>query len=347
MSGAGSLAGLGGGSRGALADESRGVFVGMDAGGTKLAVRVEAADGTRLADVQFAAEDWSAEPAEAAADWLLARLERALPEGADVIAVGIGAQGCDTPDLCEEIEHAFADKGVDAVVVNDGALLVPASGLTDGIGVIAGTGSIAVGLDDAGHPLFAGGWGWVLGDDGGSAALVREATKAALTAVDDGAPDDGLLGALLAAFGVPNAPALARAVNDDPRLEHWAPHGPVVYAAADAGSQLARSVIEAAGHDLVRIIGQLVNRGAVGTDVVAAGSVIVNQPRLADAVRARLAERHPGYGLRLLEDDPVAGGVLLARRRHESRDPVPAGRATQEHTSPAHLSPEHIENEGV
>ncbi|MFZ4894061.1 N-acetylglucosamine kinase [Plantibacter sp. Mn2098] len=293
------------------------VVVGMDAGGTKLAVRIEDLAGVRIAEAQFPAEDWSAEPPEAAAAWLLERLDRALPNGARVLALGVGAQGCDTPELCAEIEHAMLARGVDAVVVNDGALLVPASGLTDGIGVIAGTGSIAVGLDTAGAAMFAGGWGWVLGDDGGAAALVREATKAALTAYDDGAQDDGLLGALLGAFGVDGAPALARAVNDDPRLEHWAPRGPVVFAAADAGSTLARCVIEAAGHDLVRTVGQLVARGAVGTEVVAAGSVIVNQPRLQDAVRDRLAERHPGFGFRLLDDDPVAGGVVLARRLHE------------------------------
>ena len=67
-----------------------------------------------------------------------------------------------------------------------------------------------------GDSVITGGWGWVIGDEAGAAGIVREATKAALLAHDDGAPDDGLLAALLAAFGVADAERLARAVNDEP-----------------------------------------------------------------------------------------------------------------------------------
>jgi hypothetical protein len=54
---------------------------------------------------------------------------------------------------------------------------------------------------------------------------------------------------------------------------------------------------------------RLVARGAVGSTVVAAGSVIVGQPRLADAFRARVS-----LDVQLLTDAPVAGAVALARR---------------------------------
>jgi N-acetylglucosamine kinase-like BadF-type ATPase len=290
------------------------VVAGLDVGGTKVAIRVETVDGDRVADAQSAAADWSAAPAAAAASWLMERLRPVLPEGSEIAAVGVGAQGCDAPPIAAGLQRALESLGLRAVVVNDGQLLVPAAGYEHGIGIVAGTGSIGVGADAAGNTLLAGGWGWIIGDEGGAAAIVREATRAALTAHDEGRADDGLLAALRRAFDVPNAERLARAVNDDPTVENWAPRASVVFATADDGSALAAAVIDDAARHLTTLVSRLIARGAVGGTVVAAGSVIVRQPRLAAAFGARLAARHPGLNLRILDTEPVTGAVVLARR---------------------------------
>ncbi len=291
---------------------------GMDVGGTKLAVRVETVVGESVVHAEFPAEDWSASPVDEAAAWLHARLDRVVPAGFEVVAVGIGAQGCDTREHCEELRDAVAALGVRAVVVNDAALLVPAAGRTDGIGVIAGTGAIGIGVNGAGETLFAGGWGWVIGDEAGSAGIVRLATVAALTAHDEGERDDGLLSALQRAFGADGPEALARAVNDEATAAHWGPHASVVFAAADTGSALAGEVIDAAADHLATLVRRLVARGAVGDGIVAAGSVITNQPRLEAAFRARVRAEHPRLTVELLAEPPVAGAVALARRLAES-----------------------------
>jgi len=295
------------------------VLVGADVGGTKIAIRVAAPDGTARIDVQYPAVGWEASPVDAAARWLLARLARAVPEGDEIAAVGIGAQGCDTQAHCAHLAAAIEARGVSASVVNDAALLIPAAGLDSGIGIIAGTGSIGVGTDRTGAVLFTGGWGWVLGDEGSAPAIVREATKAALAAYDAGLDDDGLLAALLTHFAVPDPQALARIVNDNPTTGNWGPAAPAVFRAADAGSPLATGVIDNAARHLELLVTHLVSRGAVGSTVVAAGSVILNQPRLAASLRARLAETHPSLSLRLLDVPPVAGGVVLARGRAAQR----------------------------
>lgn len=288
------------------------VLVGADVGGTKIAIRVTALDGTVVVDAAYPAEGWSASPVDAAARWLLDQFARAVPPSAQIAAAGIGAQGCDTQQHCVELAAAIGALGVPATVVNDAALLIPAAGLEEGIGVIAGTGSIAVGRDDAGTVLFAGGWGWVLGDEGCAPAIVREATKAALSARDAGSADDGLLAALLKHYGVPDAPSLARAVNDDPSPENWGPAAPAVFRAADAGSPLAVGVIDDAARSLTLLVSRLIERGALGDTVVAAGSVIVNQTRLVERLRDRLAHVHASLALRVLDVPPVAGAVVLA-----------------------------------
>jgi N-acetylglucosamine kinase-like BadF-type ATPase len=290
------------------------VVAGLDVGGTKIAVRVERLDGRRLVSLELPADDWSASPVDAAAAWLHTRLGRVLPRGSELVAVGVGAQGCDTQQHCTELAEALAAIGIRATVVNDAALLVPAAGLITGIGVVAGTGAIGVGQDAGGDTLFAGGWGWVIGDEAGSAGIVRLATVAALTAHDERRPDDGLLSALQRAFGVDGPEALARAVNDEPTTGNWGLRAPAVFDAADAGSKLAIGVIDAAAEHLSTLVDRLLARGAVGSDIVAAGSVIVGQPRLAAAFDNRIAITHPELKITLLDEPPVGGAVVLARR---------------------------------
>ena len=291
------------------------VVVGLDIGGTKTALMVERTDGERLVELELPSGDWSSTPVDRAALWVETRVRDAVPAGCEIAAVGAGAQGCDSNEHCHELAAALVALGLDAVVVNDAALLVPAAGLDQGIGLISGTGAIGVAQDADGRFLFAGGWGWVLGDEAGAAGIVRDATRAALLAFDQGLADDGLLSALLGAFSVTDAPALARAVNDEPTMDNWGSRAPAVFASADAGSARAVEVISGAARHLVDLVGQLRDRGAVGRDVVAAGSVIVRQPRLMDAFRAGLAREQPDLVAHLLSGPPVLGAVALARQR--------------------------------
>jgi N-acetylglucosamine kinase-like BadF-type ATPase len=286
----------------------------LDIGGTKTQLVIEAADGRRLLDVTEPSLDWNAEPEPRAAKWIAERVARHVPLGDRVVALAFGAQGVDRAETANHLEHELAKLGHSAVAVNDASLLVAAGGFAAGIGVIAGTGAIAVGTDPLGQFMAAGGWGWVIGDEGGAAALVREATRMALRANDSGEPDDGLLGALIADFGVADAERLTRRVNDEPTMDNWAPHAPAVFAAADGGSLLAQMVIDDGAWALAELVSQLRKRGATGHDVVVAGSVVLNQPRLFDAFRRVLAEQQPDLNVHRLAVAPVEGAVQLARK---------------------------------
>ena len=294
------------------------VVVGFDVGGTKTAVAVETVDGAPVGKFEVPSLSWSAAPASGAAGWIAERVRAAVPAEQRVVALAAGVHGCDTNEDGREITEALAVEGYPAVVVNDAALLVVGAGLDHGIGVVAGTGAIAVGQDRDGVYLFAGGWGSVLGDDAGAPGLVREATRAALAAYDAGRPDDGLLRALLEAFGVDRPDRLARAVNDVPARDNWAPKAPAVFAAADRGSGLAAAVVVAAAGHLVALVGHLVRRGALGSDVVASGGVFVHQPRLFTEFRRQLARAQPGLTAQLLDCAPVDGALRLAHRLYET-----------------------------
>jgi hypothetical protein len=83
------------------------LVVGLDVGGTKLAVRAETVGGSPVADVMVAASGWSATPAGTAALWISGHLSRCLPAGARVVAAGIGAQGCDSAQICSDLRLAL------------------------------------------------------------------------------------------------------------------------------------------------------------------------------------------------------------------------------------------------
>lgn len=294
-----------------------GLVVGVDVGATKVAVRAETWSGETVADTSLPASGWNVEPPERAAAWLLHRVKDALPPGGTVCAMAVGAQRCNTDERARALEAALGDRGVAARVVNDAMLLVPAAGLGDGLGVIAGTGSIGVGRTAAGAFLFAGGWGWVLGDEGGAVSLAREAVRAALLAADEGRPDGGLLRALEAGFGVATLDELVLAITQDPSPARLARLAPAVFAAADAGATLARQIIDGGAAALATLVDRLRQKGAVGRVVVASGGVITHQPRLFEGFRDRVRLAHPDLEVRLLQGAPVAGAVVLARRLAE------------------------------
>ncbi|KAA0685963.1 hypothetical protein DTW90_34835 [Neorhizobium sp. P12A] len=289
-------------------------LIALDVGGTKTHIVVETIDGVRLVDIVVSSNGWDAEPPRDGAAWIAERLRAHVPADLKIGATAFGAQGVNSADIATQLEAELRAHGYQAKAVNDAALIVPAAGFSQGFGIIAGTGAIGVGADSNGKPLSSGGWGSVIGDEGGAAALVREAARAALRAADEGRPADGLLGALIADFGVEDAERLTRRVNDDPTAENWAPHCPSVFAAADAGSDLAAGVIEDGARHLAALVAQLIARGAVGTDIVVAGSVIVNQTRLLEGFKRSVGETNPSLVVHVLDVSPVEGAVFLARK---------------------------------
>ncbi|MGV9499625.1 N-acetylglucosamine kinase [Streptomyces sp. NPDC003642] len=288
--------------------------VGIDVGGTKTQLRALAGDGT-VVDRVGSSAGWRPHDAPAAADWLAALVRDALPAHARPAAVAVGGHACETPRQCAGIRDALQERlPVPALVVGDAELLVPAAGLDRGVGLVAGTGSVAVGRSPDGDPVQVGGWGAVLGDEGGAAGLVREAARAVWAAHDRGEEPDALAAGLVAAFGVAEVPALGAALESATDVSaEWGRHCPVVFAAAEAGSPLARAVIADGGRALAALVVRLAARGVAVDDVVVAGGTVLAQPALFEAFTSALAESLPSARARRLRVPPVQGALALAR----------------------------------
>ncbi|MFE7071181.1 BadF/BadG/BcrA/BcrD ATPase family protein [Streptomyces sp. NPDC057620] len=280
-----------------------------------VSVAASAAVAGTVADHVRESTGWRPHDPASAAAWLAALIDDVLPRGTRPAAVAVGGHACETPRQCEEIRSALhALLRVPCRVVGDAELLVPAAGLAKGVGLVAGTGSVAVGHLPDGAGIQVGGWGAVLGDEGGSAGLVREAARALWAAHDRGEPPDVLADRLTAAFGVPEVPALGAALESAADVSaEWGRHAPSVFAAAEEGSSLARAVIAEGGRALARLVVLLAGRGVPVDDVVVAGGAILGRPVLYEAFTAALAEALPSARPRPLRVPPVEGAVALAR----------------------------------
>ncbi|GAA3840179.1 N-acetylglucosamine kinase [Streptomyces phyllanthi] len=290
------------------------VAVGIDVGGTKTHLRARAGTGS-AADHVRPSSGWRPHSPVAATAWLTALVHEALPSGTRPSAVAVGGHACETPRQCEAVRVALQERlQVPCLVVGDAELLVPAAGLGQGVGLVAGTGSVAVGRLADGSPVQVGGWGAVLGDEGGGAGLVREAARAVWAAHDRGEAPDALADRLVAAFGVGEVPALGAALESATDVSaEWGRHAPVVFAAAADGSAIAREVIADGGRALAALVVRLAARGVAVDDVVVAGSTVLAQPALYEAFTAALSDALPAARPHRLQVPPVEGALALAQ----------------------------------
>ena len=289
-------------------------IVGVDIGGTKTHLAVGLGDGRVERERIVETTAWRTHSHAENAVSLSRLVAGWLGPQALAWPLAVGAHGCDSSELCDVFAAELGRFFTGTVrVVNDAELLIPAFGLSGGIGVIAGTGSIAVARVD-GRLVTAGGWGWVLGDEGSAAGLVREATRAVLGALDRGEQPDPLARRLLDSVRVAAGPELALAVSTAGSVAWIGSHVEEIFRAADEGSALAIDVVHDAGAALATLIDTLVARGVDGREIVAGGTVLLAQPLLREVFVATVAGRHPNGTVHFLDRPPVMGALALAGR---------------------------------
>ena len=164
----------------------------------------------------------------------------------------LGLAGITGPALAERLQKALPFKHVriadDRPIALRGAL-----GAQDGAVAHCGTGSFFA-LQAGGDMRFAGGWGLVLGDEASAAWLGRLALSRVLTIVDGLAPATDLSADILADFGGP-AEIVAFAAGVKP--VEFGRLAPKVSAAAEAGDDLGRSLMQAAADHIATTLALL------------------------------------------------------------------------------------------
>ncbi len=295
-----------------MSTSERPLLVGIDAGGSKTHVQVESAsDGVLLLDEVYESTGWVSLDGHQRASSLKALVEAATGSLGKVAVVVAGVHGNDTPEQEAVLSAPLAILYPLVRVLNDSHLLILAYGKTSGTGLIAGTGS-SVTATVGDKAITVGGWGWIFGDEGGAAGIVRDAAKAALEVYDCG-ESDPFIDAFLAWFSVDHPHSLEYVFSTtEPRI--WAKAASLVFDAAEKGAVRAQNIIDDHALALARQVALLKARQGDVSTIVCAGGVIVRQPLLFNAF-TREVRRLVGDTTEtaLLLEPPVKGALNLAR----------------------------------
>lgn len=295
-----------------------GVIIGLDIGGTKTrGVRFE--DGAPVADESAGSanvQNVSREQAVLNLADLFARIG-----GGRVAQVYAGAGGIDTDDDAAALAALIEPyvPGAKVTVVHDSRLLLAAGGASTGVAVIAGTGSAAWGRNAAGEEARAGGWGYLLGDEGSGYWLGREAVRHSLRRMNQGLPEDQLTAALLAACGVdhPNR-LIALFHSPETGRRFWAQQARLVVDAAAAGHAPSQELLDQAGQDLAGLAAQALRKLGIDGPVILGSGLGMNVVPLQDAFRTYLAAAGV-TDVRVLHQDPVFGVLRLVSEASKTR----------------------------
>lgn len=304
------------------------LVLGVDGGGTKTVAWLARTAGGEL-QVVARGEAGSSNPQAAgwptALDNVQCAIERALlTVGGDrprVRSACLALAGAGRDSDRQRVEDWARRSGfAEHVLVTHDALPVLAAGTPDGIGValISGTGSLAFGRNAAGQTARAGGWGYLIGDEGSGYAIARQTLQAAARAWDGRGPQTMLTQRLLQELGLAQPGELVHAVYGRQQDRHWlAGLARVAAAAAEAGDAVAGQILDEAATDLaamcLAVARQLGFTAAPAPlHLALAGGLLIHAP----TIRERLTHELRKQGCVQLEihlvPDPVAGAVRLA-----------------------------------
>jgi glucosamine kinase len=308
-------------------------YLGVDGGGSKTACAV-GDESSLLATVTAGPSNITRVGAQARE-----ALHRAIREGCAAAQIDprqvkhacIGVAGVGRADVAETIREIVAEiiPGETEVVGDMQIALAAAFGAGPGVVVIAGTGSIAYGRNAQGSTARAGGWGFVVSDEGSAHWVGRAAVSAVLRAIDQeteqGKDAEGAAEALTlfrevrAAWDLHSLDRFVRTANSGRDLSALFP---AILHAAEAGDGLAQRVLRQAGGELAQLAAIVVRRlfaernSSVGRIPLAmAGGVF----RYSTLVREVFGREVRKLDSRVEIDgqviDPVNGALWMARDR--------------------------------
>lgn len=295
------------------------LLLGIDGGGSKTRALIADRSGAVLGEGLATSSNYHRVGLDAATTAIEAAIADAFVHASlspvRFAAATFGLAGVDRPADRELFAGWLESKQLAArySIVND-AQLVLAAGVPDGWGValICGTGSMCYGVSQIGAVARAGGWGYLVGDEGSGYNIAVRAIQLATQTADGRSKAKALLDVVLDYWKLERAEDLVSCIYDsDTTLAKIAGLTPSVLALADANDPYARRLLDGAAAALAHHIDIVVKKLALEKPPVAlAGGLLCVSAALRDAVVARatfaLGDVH-------VIEKPVLGAIAVAR----------------------------------
>ena len=306
-------------------------FLGIDGGGTKTHAIITDAFCRIIGEGVSGASN----PLRAGLREAVSHIESAVREAAasarirlDQITGGCAAiAGAGHPihyhTMKDALDHALGLN--DLYLVTDArAALEGALDGRPGVVIIAGTGSIAMGVNAEGERARSGGWGPTFGDEGSGYDIARRALRAIASSFDGRERPTALSERFCRRLGIASTADLPGVIyNSDSEPVEIASLAEIVAEAAREGDQVASDILREAGRELAGLAASVIERlgmrseefrvACVGS-VFKSGEVVLSSVR--DAVRAVARGAEVGPPL----FPPAIGAVKLAQERCRMTD---------------------------
>jgi len=293
-------------------------LLGVDGGATKTLAAVLDLDSHSVHVGHAGPSNEDAIGPAAAVKALLAAADEAMEQArigdADLAAAVIAVAGTDTPSVAQHLSQTRSEQWT---VVNDvvGAWAT-ATGAEAGLAVIAGTGSNVFGVGPKGA-WRAGGWGHLLGDEGGAYWLGIQSIEAALRDREASGPATALSDAAVEFFEAESVESLASYVYSKPLSKTEIAAFAVRCAKiADAGDAVALEIYERGAAELGQQVAAVVEQTGLASErfpVGLIGSVFRSGVFTGPLTRA-IASAAPTAVISVVDTPPAAGSLLLAAR---------------------------------
>ena len=299
-------------------------FLGVDGGGTKtLAILTDARLRVIGKGLSGPSNPHRVGWKEAVANIRTAVMQALQDAGlhlSDVSAAGLGIAGVSHPihyhTMRDALDRALGLEHMELVTDAKAALAGALDG-KPGVIVIAGTGSIALGMNAAGEEARSGGYGPTFSDEGSGYDISRRALKAIAASFDGRSPQTLLTERITRELGVTSAADLPSVIySNDARPPKIASLAKLVAAAAREGDPVARQILAEAGAELGALAVAVIQRLGLQDQafgVAYVGSVFNSGGDLFEPFRRAILQAAPRAEIREPLYPPTIGAVKLAQ----------------------------------
>lgn len=296
-------------------------IAGIDGGGTKSTLLWQALDGGGAGREVFGPFNING-IGEQALEKLMDDIAAWLKSQGRCRALCIGAAGVSNARLEALVGGAMAAAGVErwSLVGDHEIALTGALDGRPGCALIAGTGSICVGVDGKGNTFRAGGWGHLIGDEGSGYALGRDALRAVTRVWDWHGKSTVLTELVSRQFGLTDRQSMVSYVYDGDK-SRIAAVAPLVEQAAADGDEIAGDIIENNAWVLAKLAEGVARRLDLEQgEVVMLGGLLERETLLRRRTTDMLAGLLPDWTCVPPKRAAAEGALLLARRLLDEPD---------------------------
>jgi N-acetylglucosamine kinase-like BadF-type ATPase len=247
--------------------------------------------------------------------------QQAEIELSEVVAACIGLAGVSHPDHNRQMLAALKE----ALPISDINLetdarvaLAGATGGKAGVVIIAGTGSIACGVNSRGRFARAGGWGPAMGDEGSGSYIGRRALESIMMSYDYRGEPTSMMEPILRHFGVTSPPELPPVIYDDPdkAMREIAQLSKIAVRAAEEGDKVAREILKDAAKELAVAVIAVIEQLRMEREefqVAYVGGVFEAGGLILDPLREEIQAFAPRAEIAPPVDPPVIGAAKMAK----------------------------------